>query len=253
MRYKGGVRIHFPKAEHMTDSTLARIRDQLHLSKMDFLTALGKLILPEGTWTGSCLDTSHAHDSVTCTKTLYLTFDDGPHPDTTPYLIELLEKEHARATFFLIGRNANKYPKLVEMIAKAGHTLGNHTYSHLFMPYLTDDLARIEIESATKAIEDAAGRTPQLFRPPYGVINRRHADLVDQGAMRMIYWGAVPNDSRVIGARRVIARVKQRLEKGALLVLHEGRCIAEQSLQSTAGVLKAGKERGFCFRALKAP
>jgi peptidoglycan-N-acetylglucosamine deacetylase len=97
-------------------------------------------------------------------NSLYLTFDDGPHPESTPRILELLSRHEARATFFCLGRNAEKYPQLLDSIITAGHAVGNHTFSHP-NGWLTSTAKYIaDIEKAAESISST------LFRPPYGRI-----------------------------------------------------------------------------------
>ena len=94
-----------------------------------------------------------------------LTFDDGPHPEFTPRLLEILEKHHARATFFLVGESAKKYPELVKRIAKAGHSIGNHSWDHPSFPLITGRDRRWQLRACEEAI---APYGQKLFRPPFG-------------------------------------------------------------------------------------
>jgi peptidoglycan-N-acetylglucosamine deacetylase len=97
-------------------------------------------------------------------KALYLTFDDGPHPESTPRILELLSRHEARATFFCLGRNAEKYPQVLDSIIVAGHTVGNHTFSHPNGWLTSTTKYMADVEKASESIDS------KLFRPPYGRI-----------------------------------------------------------------------------------
>lgn len=97
-------------------------------------------------------------------KSLYITFDDGPHPESTPRILELLSRHEARASFFCLGRNAEKYPQVLDTIIAAGHSIGNHTFSHLNGWLTSTGKYMADIEKASESIDS------RLFRPPYGRI-----------------------------------------------------------------------------------
>ncbi|MGH8754891.1 MAG: polysaccharide deacetylase family protein [Burkholderiales bacterium] len=94
-----------------------------------------------------------------------LTFDDGPHPEFTRRLLDILDRYQARATFFIVGRSAQRYPELVKRIAQAGHALGNHSWDHPSFPYISRRERRLQIRACAKAIHPYGLK---LFRPPYG-------------------------------------------------------------------------------------
>src|SRR6478609_4009765 len=109
-----------------------------------------------------------AHPSPAPPGTLALTFDDGPHPDSTPELIEALTATGHRATFFLCGAQAERHPELVRALDRAGMAIANHTWSHPSLPGLPPSAVRDEIRSTNRVLAELTGRPPVLFRPPYG-------------------------------------------------------------------------------------
>lgn len=219
---------------------LHTLADEIHMLRMDCLTLLGKSVLPSGIWhRGSSKKASD--------KRLLLTFDDGPCPNTTPRLLELLESENIKASFFLLGSQAAKHPEIVKQIADAGHLIGNHTYNHHFLPSLSVKQIEEEIALTNLRIAEAAGFEPKLFRPPFGLIDKRGADCLKEREMTPVYWGAVAEDWMPIGAHRVTARLMRRLSDGNLLVLHEGKAIARQTLEATKQIIRRGHERGYRF------
>ena len=125
-------------------------------------------------------------------KIVWLTIDDGPHPEDTPELLKLLKKHNARATFFVIGRNVQKYPELARAILRDGHTLANHTQNHpvlFFWSFLEARLTR-EIDQCNEALRTATGEMPRWFRAPAGMANLfLHFLLRDQGT-KIIGWSA---------------------------------------------------------------
>lgn len=215
------------------------LHDHYTLAKMEVLTWLGKRFLPQGHWAG------HYEDNGEHPR-LYLTYDDGPHPDTTPQLIELLAKENISATFFLIGEHVQKYPELVKQLADAGHVIANHTQHHEFMPMLTNRRIETEIEQANQAIFEACGQKPGLFRAPYGVLDARVADCLKEHGMHPVYWSCVSEDWLPLGPNRVVSRITHKVHDGALIVLHE-KWFPNQTIEATRGVIEFAKKAGYVF------
>lgn len=212
-------------------------------AKMEMLTWLGKRILPQGHWAG------HLENDEKQPR-LYLTYDDGPHPETTPQLIKLLAEENISATFFLIGSHVEKHPELVKQLAEAGHVIANHTQHHEFMPMLTSHRIETEIEKANQAIFDACGQKPNLFRAPYGVLDARVADCLKEHEMQPVYWSCVSEDWLPLGHHRVVSRIARKVHDGALIVLHE-KWFPHQTLEATRGVIKFARQAGYSFESLR--
>jgi peptidoglycan/xylan/chitin deacetylase (PgdA/CDA1 family) len=233
---------------------LAELSDQISLLKMDWLTSIGQSILPPGYW-GEELKQASAEETKASgvsspAKTIYLTFDDGPNPYSTRQLLELLEEEKVPATFFLIGSHIDRHPDIARLPLLKNHTVGSHSYSHMYLPLLGSKSIENEVVRTNVAIEQAVGVKPKVFRPPYGVINKRAADCLIEHQMKLVYWGAVPEDWRVIGSERIAQRVAQRLAHGKMIVLHEGQRIADQTVLATKKIIDRARAEGFEFRAL---
>ena len=105
-------------------------------------------------------------------KSVVLTFDDGPHPSTTPHILDILKKRHLRAAFFVLGLQANKYPDIIKRMHDEGHIIGNHTYGHKNLTQLKPAQIKKEIESTNDLIEKITGERPKFMRPPYGAVNK---------------------------------------------------------------------------------
>jgi peptidoglycan/xylan/chitin deacetylase (PgdA/CDA1 family) len=208
--------------------------------KVELLTELGKRILPNGRW-------GHAPGHEADHPTVYLTFDDGPHPDTTPALLELLAQHDMKATFFLIGYRCKRYPHLVKLIHEQGHTLGNHTYHHLLLPLLPTGRLKAEISGTNRLIEEITGVTPTVFRPPFGIMDERAARIIEEEGMTTVYWGSAPEDWLVPGSHRVIRRVMWKIADGTLIVLHEGSHLGEQTIAAASEIISRTKSLGYRF------
>ena len=222
------------------------ISDELSLWTMDCLTLLGRRHLPAGYW-------GPDEQADRGPGFLYLTFDDGPCPHTTPWLLELLEAEGVKASFFLIGSRVAAHEHLVERIAMAGHVIGNHSFNHLPMPVLPTSHLEKEIDKTNQRIKEITGQAPALFRPPYGLIDQRAADCLKERQMLPVYWGAVPEDWSKPGPERVVRRVVRRLRHGNLIVLHERRVLSKQTVAAAKAIICKGRQLGYGFAAIPEP
>jgi peptidoglycan/xylan/chitin deacetylase (PgdA/CDA1 family) len=152
-----------------------------------------------------------------------LTFDDGPHPDATPRTLDLLAQAGVRATFFVIGGQAEKWPGLVKRIVAEGHLLGNHSASHArwggfqFTAYWER-----ELERTSRLLEDIAGVRPLWFRPPFGVKQWHMHRAVRRAGLTMITYTQCARDGLVTTADRIVARIVPRAAAGSILALHDG-------------------------------
>jgi peptidoglycan/xylan/chitin deacetylase (PgdA/CDA1 family) len=151
-----------------------------------------------------------------------LSFDDGPHPDQTPALLEILGRHRARATFFLLGREVVRYPGLVAQIAAAGHEIGNHSFSHAKLPLLPTAAMAAEIDRASAAIGAACGAEPRLFRPPFGLRDPRLLRATAERGLALLLWSVMPWDWLAPPAPWIAAWLERRVRPGAIVTLHDG-------------------------------
>ncbi len=169
-----------------------------------------------------------------------LTFDDGPDPDSTPVLLEILKKYKVRATFFLIGKAAKRYPNLLHKIAVEGHAIGNHTWSHPQMRMLSKSERIKQIQDCAEAI---APYGTKLFRPPYGdqTIGTR-LDALQLG-YQVITWNVVAFDWEIHDSTWISGRLIENVKPGSIILLHD-------SLWNT--ISKGAEDRTAVFKALDA-
>jgi peptidoglycan/xylan/chitin deacetylase (PgdA/CDA1 family) len=156
---------------------------------------------------------------------VWLTIDDGPHPVDTPHILGLLAEHNARATFFVIGSQAAKYPELMRDILKQGHTLGNHTQTHPVASFWMALPARIrrEVEGCAASIFRATGSgVPTLFRAPVGMANYWVGSVLQQSGMRLIGWSARGFDAVKTDPEEIVNLIWRDVAPGAILLLHEG-------------------------------
>jgi peptidoglycan/xylan/chitin deacetylase (PgdA/CDA1 family) len=156
-------------------------------------------------------------------KVVALTFDDGPDPEITPRVLDILDAHGARATFFCIGREVDRYPRLARSIVDRGHQVENHSYRHSHrFGFLGPTHLRREIDRAQQAIESATGRRPGLFRAPAGVRNPFVQPALDRLGLRLVSWTRRGFDTVSRRTDRVLSRLVTGLGPGDILLLHDG-------------------------------
>jgi peptidoglycan/xylan/chitin deacetylase (PgdA/CDA1 family) len=147
-----------------------------------------------------------------------LTFDDGPHPDFTPKILKILERYKARATFFMLGKYAQKYPEIVKNVARGGHAIGNHSWDHPSFPLISSRERRRQLRSCKRALAPYGLR---IFRPPFGHQNlssRLDAFLL---GYQVIGWDIDAVDWRDDDAHWIVARVGQKTKAGSIVLFHD--------------------------------
>lgn len=141
-------------------------------------------------------------------RNLALTFDDGPNPAITPKLLDLLDRYHAKATFFVVGKYVRESPALVKETAARGHLLGNHTFTHPNLFFYGPQETHSELLRCSDAIAQAAWEEPRWFRPPFGFRSPWLGAIVQQHRMRTVMWTLIPGDWRPKSADWLISRMK---------------------------------------------
>lgn len=176
---------------------------------------------PRGTWAGA--NQSRLPATAARRGEVALTFDDGPDPDVTPRVLDLLDRHGARATFFCIGERVRAHPEIAAEIARRGHRVENHTqtHPHLFACYPAPALRR-EILDAQETILRASGHAPRLFRAPAGLRNPLLDWVLFRAGLRLVSWTRRGFDALENDPRRIARRLLAGLAPGDVLLLHDG-------------------------------
>lgn len=163
----------------------------------------------------------HSNPNIIKTQ-VAITFDDGPHPKFTPQILDLLNTYNAKATFFCIGQQVEKHPKLLQRIVSEGHLVGNHTYSHsrLFGFFKTEKVTS-ELKKTNKIITQLIGNKMILYRPAFGVTNPKIERAVQNLKLNSIGWNVRSLDTTSRSEEMVINRITSKLTKGDIVLLHD--------------------------------
>jgi len=174
-----------------------------------------------------------------------MTFDDGPSAANTPRLLDLAAKDHIKLTFFLIGENAARYPKLVQRELAEGHEVGNHSYTHPDLAKMSDDAVRSEIQKTQDAIIAASGYKPVLMRPPYGALTPRQRQWVARDfGFKIILWEVDPLDWKNPGPSVVASRIIAATRPGYIILSHD---IHSQTVDAMPVVFDTLLAKGYKF------
>jgi peptidoglycan/xylan/chitin deacetylase (PgdA/CDA1 family) len=182
----------------------------------------------------------------TTEKILYLTFDDGPHPTATPFVLDQLKLFNAKASFFCLGKNVKQYPETYTRILDEGHQVGNHTHDHL-NGWKTDDKIYLEnIRLAQQYIDS------HLFRPPYGRITRFQSKVVrEQLKMQVIMWNVLSGDFDVaLTPQRCLDHVTLNAREGSIIVFHDSEKAWPRLEFALPKVLEHFTKEGYRFNSL---
>ena len=150
-----------------------------------------------------------------------ITFDDGPDPEITPPVLDALDAAGASATFFMVGQKVAHHPGLAAEVIKRGHQVGNHTMTHRTLLLASQDDTISEIDDASKAIADATGCAPTLFRPPHGLFDLTTVRLVRERQLSLVEWTVLSGDYKDRDAKVIMGTVAPFIRPGAIVVFHD--------------------------------
>ncbi len=187
-----------------------------------------RLIFKQRTW-GFALDEN-------C---IYLTFDDGPHPDITPWVLDELLKNNVKATFFCVGENVKRYPEIYQRILDEGHATGNHTMRH-------ENALKVKPSDYIKSIEEAGQViNSRLFRPPYGRLTPVLARKIRR-QYQIVMWSWLSYDfDRSVPVSTILEKAESQIRKGDILVLHDNVKIADRQRELLPALLKLLDQKGW--------
>ncbi len=185
---------------------------------------------------------------------LYLTFDDGPDPGSTPILLDLLAKYQVHATFFVVANSAQKYPELIHRMQAEGHHIGFHSNAHRSAYLMPPTKTKRDFQEGLSALH-SAGVSSKLFRPPWGVVNWESLRQIRKNKLQTVLWDIMAQDWQAnISAEEIARRLDARTWPGAVICLHDGRGAPGATLRTIQALhiqLPRWREAGFIFLTLE--
>lgn len=183
---------------------------------------------------------------ATSERTVALTFDDGPDPESTPALLDLLREARVHAAFFCVGERVAAHPELTARIAREGHLVENHSYHH---SHLTNFFGvarlRAELERTQAIIARTTGRAPTYFRPPMGLSNPRVFRAARAVGIQVVGWTARGFDTRAVPPSRIVKRIVRGVGPGGVILLHDGNIAAGRLVSTVEQLLVELRARGY--------
>jgi len=188
-------------------------------------------------WAGSAQD-----------KEVALTFDDGAEAEWTPKVLDILKQKNVRATFFIIGKQAQKYPEILRQINADNHIIGDHTFDHTDLTKLDTQQVDQEIEKCALIIHDIIGKTPRLVRPPFGFHNPTVDNIVYSKGKIIVLWSLDTEDWTGLDANTIKARILPKMQNGFIVLQHDGEnSKLGGSVQALPDIIDGLKAQGYTF------
>ena len=197
---------------------------------------LYRMLFPEALWR---IESQSPDD-----KTVYLTFDDGPIPETTPWILDLLDHYNIKATFFCVGDNVRKYPDLFHLLIQKGHHVGNHTFNHLQGLFTQTSHFIDNVEAATHYIQSP------LFRPPHGHMRIPQTWRIKKD-YKIVMWDVVTRDySKFMNADQVFGNVKKLTRNGSIIVFHDSLKAQKNMMEALPKSIEWLLDEGYQFKLI---
>lgn len=185
--------------------------------------------------------------------TVALTFDDGPNPDYTPQILAILKQYHVKATFFVMGWAAKKYPHLIQQMVADGHAVASHTWSHPMLTKISQQQLEMEILRPKIEIEKAMGKPPVCVRPPFGMGNQRVGQYIRSQGMIMVPMGFNSFDYTRPGYQKIVSQVVNNAYSGQVFLLHDGPKFREQTVKALPLIIQGIRAKGLGFSGICYP
>jgi len=178
-------------------------------------------------------------------KKVYLTFDDGPHPEATPFVLNVLESHGIKATFFVLGKNVKKHPELFQQLKESGHAIGNHGMSHL-NGWTTSTDTYVHDAETGKAISES-----NLFRPAYGKMTLSQYTKLMQ-TEKIVFWDVISGDfDAKSNPKKVVKNVLNHTRNGSIIVMHDSKKAMNNLFGSMNEIITTLKQNGYDFGVLE--
>lgn len=181
-------------------------------------------------------------------KVVALTFDDGPSATFTPIILDLLRKDHVKATFFVIGSRVEKFPDLVNEEFREHHEIANHSFQHQIMTGLSSDKVYDELLHTQRAIEIVTqSKQPLMFRPPRGRVSKTVLQVAEQNHFQIVMWSLETRDWANPGAQKIVKKVLSQVKSGDIILMHDQGGDRTQTVNALKQIIPVLKDRGYDF------
>lgn len=227
--------------------TAAQLQQQLDAARQELADAQKKLDeansrLAAGSPSAEGTAATYPADA----KLIALTFDDGPGKNTTPRLLDELKKRGAKATFFVVGSNAKKYPDLIRRMAEEGHAIGNHSYSHQNLVKADEATMKEQILRCAELIQTITGHMPTLLRPPGGNFDDRLQTYAKETGLSLVNWTVDTRDWKTRDKEAILAAAFQTgtygIQDGAIVLMHD---VYESTVDAAVEMMDRLQEQGY--------
>ncbi len=189
----------------------------------------------------------------TTKKVIHLTFDDGPTPEVTDWVIDILAQYHAKATFFCLGKNIVEHPKITQRLLQNSHLIANHSYSHYKGWWTPNTRYVTDIEKAQKLIQSIYTKSvnDKLFRPPYGKLGYFQAKILRKKGYRIVLWDILSGDFDTnLVPKKAIAKILKHTKSGSIVVFHDSKKAFENLQIILPKMLSYWSNKGYTFDIL---
>jgi len=187
-------------------------------------------------------------------KVVALTFDDGPSPVWTPRILDALKEAHVKATFFMLGEHAQKYPDVVRRLAEEGHEIGNHTYDHHILIYYKAAELKREILDAEAVIKNITGQTTKYFRPPKAWLTESEKKQIKEMGYETVLWSLNSKDWVTFDDRYIVKYILRHVRPGDILLFHDSGGVfkpeggkRKETVKAVGLLIEKLRERGYRF------
>ena len=177
-------------------------------------------------------------------KQIAITFDDGPNLEYTPKLLEILKERGAKATFFVLGCQIEKYPEVLKKAYAEGHEIANHTWNHPDLLETSDDDIISELKTTSTIIEQTIGERPSLFRPPMGRIDARVEKIIRDFGLEPVLWSVSSQDWAIKDVPQIVDNIVQNANDEGIILMHD---TSDESLEAAALAMDILLEQDFEF------
>lgn len=179
-------------------------------------------------------------------KVIALTFDDGPWPESTAQVLDILKKNNIKATFFVVGRNVQNHPQLLKRVIAEGHAIGNHTWHHWYH-FMNPEAAAYEIKNTTNIIYQTVGVRTNLFRPPGGIMHNGVVDFARNNDYAIIMWSSDSLDYTRPSVQNLLNNVFRNARPGGIVLLHDGGGNRSRTVEALPEIINRFRREGYSF------